>query len=176
MKTLLYIFTFSLLACSNGELTKKQAYQILQKDYPKIIYYSIYTADPDHATKIRQQGLVNAGLATVDTNAGFLKQCIFFPQKAGNLLLPTPEKEKARLIQRVKTGERYVFEITGIKMLEKNKAVVEYSTEVRNVTPFSRLSKKPIKEGDKGNGSAYFTKYTDGWRVDHRNSLDILVE
>ena len=177
MKLLISAFLVSFLfaSCSN-ELSKKEALNLLQKEDPKIIFYRIYTADPGHAERLIQQGFVEKGLVKIDSNASILSQRIFFTDKTKDLLTPTPPEEKTALIQRVKTAEKYVKEISGIRMMGKEKAVVEFVTVYRNLTPFSTLSKKAIKEEQEAPAKAYFSKYTDGWRIDNRNSLDFLME
>ncbi len=124
---------------------------------------------------MENEGFVTSGLVTVDTKVTFPELFIHFTNKADNLLLPTPESEKAREIQRVKTGEYHLLNITGVKNTDK-KAAVEYTIEVRNRTPFAKLHKKPLIDKQQKTRTAYFIKYDDGWRLDKTEGLEYLLE
>ena len=171
---LLFPALLLIAGCSNG-LSRKEAFQLLEKEYPKELFYQVFTGDINHAQRMEKEGFVTSGLVTVDAKASFPDRYIRFTDKANNLLLPTPENEKARVIQRVKTGEYHLLKITGVKNTDK-KAAVEYTIEVRNLTPFAKLHKKPLIDKQQKTRTAYFIKYDDGWRLDKTEGLEYLLE
>jgi hypothetical protein len=169
---LLTLVTIAFITSCSNSLTRKKAFELLNENYPKKLYYQIFTADQDYAANVKRAGLIKDGLITIDTNATFPNKCIFFTDNAKDLLVPTPEDEKElRAIQRVKVGEWKLKEITGINLSE-NKATVEYVHEISNITPFAKLYKNPPKVGETRKEVAYFIKYDDGWRLDKTNGLD----
>src|SRR5688572_27021303 len=113
---LLYVLLILLASCTH-ELSRNEAFKLLEKEYPKELFYQVFTADRNHARKMEQEGIVAAGLVTIKTQEA---PYIYFTNNANNLLLPTPDfDKKTRKIQRVKTGEYHVVEITGIKGNDK---------------------------------------------------------
>ena len=99
-QNLLFAALLLLVSCSN-ELSRKEAFKLLEKEYPKELFYPVYTADQSHARKMEQEGLVTSGLISIDNKQPYIS----FTSKANKLLLPTPDFDKnARKIQRVKTG------------------------------------------------------------------------
>lgn len=168
---LLYIPLILLASCTH-ELSRNEAFRLLEKEYPKELYYQVFTADRNHARKMEQEGLVTAGLVTINPQAPY----IYFTNNANKLLLPTPDFDKnSRKIQRVKSGEYHLVEITGIKGNDK-KAAVEYTFELRNLTSFSKLHNKPLKDKEQKTKTAYFIRYDDGWRIDKSEGLEYLFE
>lgn len=171
---LLFPALLLIVGCSSG-LSRSEAFELLEKEYPKELFYQVYTGDLNHAQRMEKDGFVANGLVTVNTKVSFPDRFIHFTNKANDLLLPTPENEKAREIQRVKTGEYHLLKITGIKNTDK-KAAVEYTIEVRNLTPFAKLHKKPLIDRQQKTRTAYFIKYDDGWRMDKTEGMEYLLE
>lgn len=68
---------------------------------------------------------------------------------------------------------RFFKEVTGIRYEndDKTKAVVEFSVERRNVTPFGQA--QGTKEGDIGMYSVECQKYDDGWRITTKEKYEI---
>lgn len=176
MKHLFFLsIALTLLAsCSDG-LSRKKAYKLLEKEYPKELFYQVFTADRDHAQNMQEKGLVAARLVTIDTKASYLDPIILFTAKANTQLLPTPDNEKARKIQRVKTGEYHLIRITAVKSSEK-KVAVEYIVEIRNLTAFAKLYNKPLIDKEQKTKTAYFIKYNDGWHIDKTGGLEYLLQ
>ena len=169
------IAAFFIYGCS-GSLSKGEALKILSKDYPKEIYYQVFTLDPNHVKKMQDAGFVAEGLVAIEPyNGAFTNSRITFTPKAEKLLLPTPKSEQERKIQRVKTAEHHLIEVTDLKLSE-NKAAIEYSYEIRNVTPFSKLYKKRLTENEQRTAKAYLIKDGDIWRLDRTGGLEYLVE
>lgn len=130
--------------------------------------YNIFVSDPTYAKRMLDAGLETEGLLTVQRtqnldDAG--KPLITFTEKGNAYLVPQTEKDKKDNIQRVKIADQAIGEVTGIHMLDGDKkAVVEYTTSYKNVTPFAKLSKRKLDE--KENRKADFVLYDDGWRIE----------
>ncbi|MDF2190546.1 hypothetical protein [Paraflavitalea sp. CAU 1676] len=169
------IFASIFYSCSNG-LSKSDALNIIAKDYPKEIYYQVFTLDPNHVKKMQDAGFVSEGFVRIEPyNGAFTNNKIVFTTKSQNLLLPTPDKEQERQIQRVKTAEHHLLEVTDLQLSE-DKAMVEYSYQVRNLTPYSKLYKKKLVENEHRKTKAYFIKDGNNWRLDRTGGLEYLVE
>ena len=70
MKNIIILYSVALIIAScnsNNQLNSETAVQLIQKEknYPKVIDYEIYTADPVVAKKILDLGLEKTGLITV---------------------------------------------------------------------------------------------------------------
>lgn len=156
MKKLLFILLslgVALAGCNYAQTpTKAEVLQILNKElgYPKVVDYEIFCSDPEHARKLVEAGLETSGLIVVqktqklkDTGTALVQ----FTEKANPYLLPTPEKDKALDIQKVKIADEEISEIIVSADGENNNTVwVEYSTVYKNITPFSVLMKKGLNE------------------------------
>lgn len=171
MKKLLFILLsagVALSGCSPAqEPTKEEVLQVLNQelDYPRVIDYDIFCSDPEHAKKLLDAGLETSGLVLIQKtqklkDAG--KPLVQFTEKANPYLLPTPEKDKALNIQKVKIADQEVSEISISQDGEKSNTVwVEYTTVYKNITPFSVLMKKDLKEPVKQ--KAKFSLSEEGW-------------
>ena len=156
MKKLLFILLslgVALAGCNYAQTpTKEEVLQILNKEleYPRVIDYEIFCSDPEHARKLVEAGLETNGLIVVQKtqklkDAG--KALVQFTEKANPYLLPTPEKDKALDIQKVKIADEEISEVSIRQDGDNSNTVwVEYSTVYKNVTPFSVLMKKGLKE------------------------------
>uniref|UniRef100_UPI003C2AF197 hypothetical protein n=1 Tax=Escherichia coli TaxID=562 RepID=UPI003C2AF197 len=83
--------------------------------------------------------------------------------KAQPYLLPTPEKDKAIHVQKVKLADEDLVEVTGITTTEDGKqAVAEYTTAYKNVSGFAPLT--DINFNKINTRKANFTLYDVGWR------------
>lgn len=90
-----------------------------------------------------------------------------FTSKAQPYLLPTPEKEKAIHVQKVKLADEDLVEVTGIKTMENGKqAVAEYTTAYKNVSGFPALT--DINFNKTATRTANFALYDDGWRLEKK--------
>ena len=156
MKKLLFTLILAgviLSGCNPApKLSKDAALQIINKElkYPRVIDYDIFCSDPAHAKSLLDAGLETDGIVTVQKtqklkDAG--SPLVLFSQKAQQYLLPTPEKDKALDIQKVKIADEEIndFQIDPDPE-NKNTVWVEYTTIFKNVTPFSVLMKRNSNE------------------------------
>jgi len=138
--------------CGTKELKKEEALQIINKElnYPKTIGYDIFCSDPAHAKKLLDAGLETSGMVTIQKTQKLKdigKPLVQFTEKAKPYLLPTPNKDKALDIQKVKIADEEVNDITLTQDGENNNTVwVEYTCVYKNVTPFSVLMKRNLDE------------------------------
>jgi len=156
MKNLLFTLLLAgitLYGCNQTpKLTQDEAFQIINKElnYPRVIDFDIYCSDPEYAKKMLDAGLETNGIVTVQKtqklkDAG--SPLILFPEKAQPYLLPTPEKDKALDVQKVKVADEEVKDLS-INLDGENKNVVwlEYTIVYKNITPFSVLMKRNLNE------------------------------
>ena len=168
-KILTYLLPiFLIVSCSSEKLDRDKALKLLQESHQsQSATYNIFVSDPTYAKRMLDAGLESEGLLTVQRmqtlgDAG--KPLITFTERGKAFLVPQTEEDKKDNIQRVKIADETVEEVTGIQMLDGDKkAVVEYTTSYKNVTPFAKLSKRKLDE--KENQKADFVLYDDGWRV-----------
>lgn len=166
-------------ACnSKQELSREDALKQIkeQKNYPKVIDYDVYCSDPQFGRKALDAGLETAGLVTVlgTQKLGDLKKpLISFTPKAQSFLLPTTEKDKAIDIQKVKLADEELVEVTNIRTNESgNKAVVNYTTVFKNLTPFVSLTNADDFNKTKTN-KAYFALGDEGWKLEKKPDIDL---
>lgn len=116
------------------------------------------------------KGLEKEGLVTVQRTqklGDVGKPLVEFTSKAQAYLLPTPEKDKAIHLQKVKLADEDLVEVTGIKTMEDGKqAVAEYTTAYKNVSGFSALT--DINFNQTATHKANFSLYDDGWRLEKK--------
>lgn len=154
MKNLLFTLLLAgviLSGCNHApKLTKDEALKIIKKElnYPKVVDFDIYCSDPAFAKKLLDAGLETNGLVTIQKTQKLMdagSPLILFTDKAQSYLLPTPEKDKALDIQKVKIADEKINDIQiNTDPENKNMVWVEYSTVYKNVTPFSVLLKKDL--------------------------------
>lgn len=172
MKKLIMIYWLAGLivaGCTSKELSREEAYQLLRESklYPRVLDHDIYCSDPQQAQAILAAGLEKEGLVTVQKTqklADVGKPLISFTSKAQPYLLPTPAKDKALDVQKVKLAEEELVEVTGITT-EKDgaSAVVEYRTTYKEVNPFASL--RPNNFQDKVTRKAHFLRQNDAWQI-----------
>jgi hypothetical protein len=156
MKKLLSILLLAgitLSGCNHApKLTRDEALQIINKElnYPRVIDYDIFCSDPIYAKKLLDAGLETDGMVTVQRTQKLKdigNPLVQFTEKAKTFLLHTPEKDKALDVQKVKIADENVSDLRVNQDSEnKNMVWVEYITIYRNITPFSVLLKKHLKE------------------------------
>lgn len=171
MKTMIIYFALILLVagCGRPELDTATAFKILQeqKDYPRTVDYDLYCADPAHARRVLDAGLEDKGLLTVkrtlklgDTGAPIIS----FTAAAKPYLLPTPEKEKAIQVQKIKLAEEILEAVSSVSTAEDGKrATVTYTTHYTNFTPFNILRSAPK---DHKTYTVSFVRTDKGWAVE----------
>ena len=171
MKKLLFTLILAgviLSGCNHApKLTQDEALQIINMElkYPRVIDYDIFCSDPAHAKNILYAGLETNGFVTVQKtqklkDAG--SPLVLFPEKAQPYLLPTPEKDKALDVQKVKVADEEVKNLS-INPDGKNKNIVwvEYTTVYKNITPFSVLMKRNLNEPARH--KVQFSLTDNGW-------------
>jgi len=175
MKTLTVVLlsAFLIAACtSTDELSREKASSLIKEamKYPRVIDYDIYSADPEFAKMAIDKGLEKEGLISVQRTQKLRdvgKPLVEFTSKVQPYLLPTPEKEKAIHVQKVKLADEDLVEVTGIKTMEDGKqAVAEYTTAYKNVSAFSVLA--GINFNETAIHKANFVLYDDGWRLEKK--------
>lgn len=155
-------------SCSSNTFTREKAKQMIEaeKMFPKPYTYNIFCGDPKHGLQAIDAGLETAGYVNVLKTKKYGdadKPWITFTDKSTPYLLPTPEKDKTYKIQLVKIADEEFVEITGLRLGQSKKtAMVEYTTVYKNISPFSVLIEKDLKETNQR--KAYFALYDDGWR------------
>lgn len=172
MKKLIVIILISglFIGCSSKKLSREEAFKIIKQEmkYPKIVDYDIFCSDPAFAKKVIDAGLEEKGLVTVHRTQKLKdigKPLIEFTNKAKPYLLPTPEKDKAIQVQKVKLADEDLIEVTGVKATEDGKqAVAEYTTAYKNISGFSALT--DINFNKTTTRKANLALYDDGWRLD----------
>lgn len=177
MKKLLFTLILAgviLSGCNHApKLSKDEALQIISKElnYPRVIDFDIYCSDPEYAKKLLDAGLETNGIVTVQKtqklkDAG--SPLVLFPEKAQPYLLPTPEKDKALDVQKVKVADEEVKDLSiNLDGENKNIVWVEYTTVYKNVTPFSVLMKKDFKKPSPY--KVQFSRTEQGWVIRKRN-------
>ena len=171
--TVVLLTAFVISGCtSKVELNREEAASMIKEalKYPRVIDYDIYSADPEFAKTAIDKGLEKEGLVTVQRTqklGDVGKPLVEFTSKAQPYLLPTPEKDKAIHVQKVKLADEDLVEVTGIKTMEDGKqAVAEYTTAYKNVSGFSSLT--DINFNKTGTHKANFALYDDGWRLEKK--------
>ena len=165
------IIALCCLGCSTNELTREKAADILKEDFPRPYKFKLYVSIPEQAKLAIDSDLEEQGLITVDhvqraVDVG--KPFIHFTDKAKPYLLETPEENLKDDIQLIKIGDEEFGEVTGIKSEANGEsATVEYTTELKNITPFASLMPKKIKKTTATN-KAKFSRYDDGWRLEQK--------
>ncbi len=171
--TIIFLMTCLINGCTSKEkLSREEAFRIIKESmkYPIVIDYDIYCSDPEFAKRAIDKGLEKEGLVTVKRtqklgDAG--KPLVEFTGKAQPYLLPTPEKDKAIHVQKVKLADEDLVEVTGIKTTEDGKqAVAEYTTAYKNVSGFSALT--DINFNKTTTRKANFALYDDGWKAEKK--------
>ena len=155
--------------CGSKKLDKKIVFGLLQKQipFPRTLDYDIYCSDPEYAHRLLNAGLEKDGLVNVQQKQKLIdvgNPLISFTEKAQPYLLPTPEKDRASEVQKVKLADEELTEILSIQENEANKtAVVEYTTAYKNISPFSTLVNIDFKVPKKH--TIYLSLHDDQWHI-----------
>jgi len=179
---ILCLFITIYASCSSSGLSREKAFAIIQKEmgYPKVSDWEIFTGDPKHAQKFLEAGLEQQGYGVVRKTERLMdmgKPYITLTEKSKEFWLPTKEEDKKYAIQLVRIAEETLVAVTGVKMLSSGKkAIVEYTTEFKKVTPFAALLPVPVTPDKANANKAYFSLYDDGWRLEQKPDMDFMVE
>ncbi len=155
-----------MVGCGPKELSRADAERIIRKElkFPRIMDHSIFRAESEQVRIASNSNLDEEGLLTVSQDVS--NPVIEFTEKAEAYLLPTSEEDKAMRIQKVKLADEDLVEVTGIQTSSDGKrAVVEFTTTLKNLTPLNALLTRKLKETDAVN-KVSFILYDDGWRLE----------
>jgi hypothetical protein len=146
-----FIFLLSIvffLGCDSNSLSKEDALKLLsqQENYPKLIDYEIYLADPVDAQKLIEAGLEKDGYVKIDKSQNILElgnPLISFTEKARPYLIEQTENDLKQKVQRVKIGKEEVDKIHHYEEVKSRKSIkVDYQITYTDTTPFTLLSKR----------------------------------
>lgn len=161
------IFVLTLSSCGFREkLDKETALSVLseQNIYPKTLNEDIYIADPADARRLLDAGLESEGLITVQRTQKLIEigePLISFTEKAEPYLLVRNSDK----IQQIKIADEEINQVTSVQMIEgEGRAVVEYTTTFKNISPFSKLSKQDLDKGSVH--KVDFVLDDDGWKIE----------
>ncbi len=160
---------FLMAGCGSKKLSKKIAFELLQKQipYPRVFEYDIYCSDPEHARRLLNAGLETQGLVNIQRKQKLMdvgKPLISFTEKAQPYLLPTLEKDKASYVQKVKLADEELVEVLYLEEEPISKRMmVEYTIAYKNVTPFATLVNVDFKAAQKR--TAYLTLWDNQWQI-----------
>jgi len=173
------LFLQLLIGCHSNDLSRDKALALIKKEfpYPTVKGYYLFLGDPATTPKVTAASLDTSYYTIVVRKVPFSHEnLIVLTDKSKPFLLPVEEKERADLINRVRTADEDIISVTGIKMLaDGKKAIVDYTTQYKNLTPFSVLDKSLIA-GKDNDQKAYFSLYDDGWRLEKKPGLDFMGE
>lgn len=171
MKNLIFTLLLAgvtLSGCNHApKLTKDEALQIINKElsYPRVIDYDIFCSDPAHAKSLLNAGLEATGMVTVQLTQKLKdigEPLIQFTINAKPFLLPTPDKDMALDVQKIKIADVEVKDVSISQDSDNNNIVwVEYTVVCKNITPFSVLMKGNLNEQVKH--KAQFSLTDNGW-------------
>lgn len=168
---LLSLISLLLVSCESKELSREEAASAIKKEmkYPIVLDFDVYRAEPTQARLAFDSNLEEEGFVIVQRTQELKdigKPMIDFSEKAKPFLLQTSDDALAQHIQKVKLADEDFVEITGIKTGDDGKtAVVEYTTSITNISPFSALLPRKLKKTTTTN-KANFVLYDDGWRIE----------
>ncbi|WP_018615741.1 hypothetical protein [Segetibacter koreensis] len=175
---ILIIFCIITGSCHRTELSHDEALKQLkqEKDLSGVLGYDIYCSDPIYARKVLEAGLESAGLVTVQRTQKLVdagKPLIVFTPKSQSFLLPTPDIDKATHIQKVKLADEDVIEVDNVRTNSSgDKALVEYSTAFKNVTPFAKLTTVDFNRTK--TNKAYFVLSDEGWKLQKKPDVSYM--
>jgi len=169
IKHLILLLTAYVLfsACAKKELTKEDAFTLLEKSgkYPQVLSYEIYTKDSEDGKKMLTAGLEKEGLVTVERNrktGDNHAPIIQFTEKATQYLLE-PDKGQLSSVQRVKIAEEVLDEIISFDLKDQSTINITYTTKFINVNPFAKLDRRDF--GEKKNYKTTIILTKEGWSL-----------
>lgn len=170
MKTyyiLISAICFITVGCGSKELTRADAERMIRSEFkfPRAMDRSLFLAEPAQVSIASNSNLDEQGfLAIAQDQSG--NPIVKFTEKADSYLLPTSDEDRAMNIQKVKVADEDLVEVTGIKTSADGKrAVVEFTTGLKNFTPLRDLLARKLTEATVNN-KVDFVLYDDGWRVE----------
>lgn len=165
---ILLVATSLFSSCATKELGKEEALSILKKqpNYPRVIDYEVYCADPVHAKRMLDKGFEKDDFVTIQkkqtiNNMG--EPLITFTEKSNPYLLPTPEKDQKHHVQLVKIGDEEITDGTMMQTDNDKTASMEYTVVYKNLTPFAKLLN--TDSGVPKKRKVYFVLSDAGWII-----------
>jgi hypothetical protein len=161
-----------LLQCSKERLNREEVMRLLQeaKVYPKVVDHRVFCGETETAKKIHDAGLEQEGLVTVQllhTSSDVGKPLVSFTEKSEPYLLTTSDTARSLDIQNVKLADEELLDITDIQISEDGrKAVVKYTTTMKNLTPFVVLLQRELEKNQ--TRETYFSLTESGWHWDNK--------
>ncbi len=160
---LLILSTILLTSCSD-ELTRSKAEQIIIKDqgYPRNRTYKFFVDSPFETSvyhKLQDKGILTYTLYGNSMNRGV---SIDFTEEGKQYVLSEPYIDRTAKVVDVVSGVESFIEITGVKPINENEMLVEYTVVFDSVSPFGEV-KRIVPETF--TVDATFNKYDDGWRI-----------
>lgn len=165
---LVLALSLSLTGCSDLSNGDVERIMVDAKVYPLVLEMRVMCNNDKTAREVVDKNLVKDGLVTAKlqhTVEDVGTPLITFTSQALPYLIETDDTLKAFDIQRVKVAEEIFSRVRNIEINPAGtKAVVDYTTQVVNHTPFVALYKQNI-EGEQPRRT-FFTKDKDRWTWD----------
>lgn len=167
------LFFFLFIGCSNGDLTEKQALDLVRNNPKNSDTYNlpIYYRDPEFALKVAAWGLEDLGMVQIKGPTHLFSDLplITFTEKAKPYLLSTSEVDNKNGIQFVKLADRKINRITGIKKLDEVTREVQYEIVYTGITPFAKMTKKDLNRPTLI--TSVFRKEGNSWRILEKSQI-----
>ncbi|MGC3943747.1 MAG: hypothetical protein QM762_04265 [Chryseolinea sp.] len=159
-----------LTGCSDLDNSRVEAILTTESAYPRTVDIRVYCNDQTAAREVVDKNLARHGYVTaqlVRTPENIGKPLISFTEQANPFLIPTDDTLRSIDVQRVRVADEVFRHVRNIEINPKgDKAVVDYSTELINHTPFIVLYQQTIA-GEQLRRT-FFTKKDDQWTWDGR--------
>ncbi|MEJ1241004.1 hypothetical protein WBG78_22850 [Chryseolinea sp. T2] len=169
VKTLVFLVGAAMLvSCSDLDNDRVEELLTAESVYPRTVDIRVYCNDQTTAREVVDNNLSRHGYVTaqfVHTPEDIGKPLITFTEQAKPFLLETNDTLRAIDVQRVKVADETFRHVRNIEINPKgDKAVVDYTTELVNRTPFIVLYRQNVA-GDQLRRT-FFTKKNDRWTWD----------
>ena len=161
---LIFVLTFSLVSCSNKDLDREKAENLIIEfyDYPNVGFLYLPLTRHGNIPNYYSQ-LVHDGYFTFKNERW---RGIFY---ITNKSLPYLKDKRSELFI---SHEIDFNEITGIKFNDvKNQATVYYTTINKNLTPFAKSAGE--SEGEIQEKETHLELFDDGWRISDKKPKEI---
>lgn len=159
---------FLLPGCSS--LNEDDVEGLLKKNqlYPTIVETKIFCNSDGEVSRVIDTGLVRDGFVTAQlkhTPDDIGRPLIYFTNKATPYLLPTSDTLKTFDEQKVKVADEHFLRVVNIEISASgDKAVIDYLTEMKDITPFAVLYRHELSGMHPRR--TFFTKKGEDWEWD----------
>lgn len=162
------VFTAILISCSDLDNSRVEELLRTESAYPRVVDIRVYCNDQSTAREVVDKNLARHGYVKarlVHTPDDIGKPLITFTEQAAPYLVETNDTLRSIDIQRVKVADEVFRHVRNIEISPKgDRAVVDFSTELVNRTPFIVLFQQNIA-GEQLRRT-FFTKKDDRWMWD----------